>query len=144
MTPAPARPHPNPCIQLSLPLSAGGEGGEQRSAVLNSHFLASPEEDAGGEEKNSKRQQLVSRHGARGNTGPNKPPPGSGVEAHSRTASGAKALTLTATSGAASTATAREGLAEGDLVKCMRESAAGSGHRPPSLSESDSDPEPEP
>lgn len=55
-----------------------------------------------------------------------------------------KALTLTATSGAASTATAREGLAEGDLVKCMSESAAGSGHRPPSLSESDSDPEPEP
>lgn len=38
----------------------------------------------------------------------------------------AKALTLTATSGAESTATAREGLAEADLVKCMRESAAGS------------------
>lgn len=56
----------------------------------------------------------------------------------------AKTLTLTATSGAESTATVREGFAEGDLVKCMRESAAGSGHRLPSLSESDSDPEPEP
>lgn len=56
----------------------------------------------------------------------------------------AKALTLTATSGAESTATAREGLSEDDLVKCMRESAAGKEHRPPSLSESDSDPEPEP
>lgn len=57
---------------------------------------------------------------------------------------GSQKLTLTATSGAESTATAREGLLEGDLVRCMRESAAGSGHRLPSLSESDSDPEPDP
>lgn len=79
----------------------------------------------------------------RDNAGPNKRLSDFGAEANFRTASEAKALTLTATSGAESTATAR-GLPEGDLVKCMRESAAGSGHRPPSLSESDSDPEPEP